>query len=91
MGNLIFNVGTNIILQSIATNKQKYIPANPQPNSSTYQISCIAFNLKNGLLAISTQQFKSSVFIWNIHAKICTSQFEVDCSIVNQMNFSDDG
>lgn len=75
MGNLLFHVGTNIVLQSVSTHKQKYIPANPDQESSTYQISCISFNERKGLLAVSTEQFKSTIFIWNIHAKICVSQF----------------
>lgn len=54
MGNLLYHAGTNIILQSTTNKTQKYIPANSNPKSTTYQISCIAFNKKKNLLAIAT-------------------------------------
>jgi hypothetical protein len=91
MDNLLYHVGTSIVIENISNKNQKYIPSNSNCNSPSYQISCISFNKKKNLLAIATEQLQSNIFIWNIHAKICVSEFSVDCSLISQMSFSNDG
>lgn len=71
--NLVYTLGTNIILQNDDDpTKQQLIAVDPDKYSHCPQISCISF--VNGHLIATTEEEFSRAFIWDIYSVTCLNQ-----------------